>query len=134
LHVGLASVVFFHYIVSLVQLLSECVDFLTVVGSNTLNFTFHCLLEIILILLHSPFLPLLLPSLEDLSCHLLFKLLPLVLKDFARVFLPVAVLLEGQEASQLQTTHSGHYLTLTGPESKNFCSNPVLVSFPRFLS
>jgi hypothetical protein len=101
LHVGLATVVFFHYIVSLIQLLAESVNFLTVVGSNTLNFTFHCLLKIILILLHSPFLPLLLPSLKDLSRHLLFKLLPLVFKDFARVLLPVAVLLEGQEASQL---------------------------------
>jgi hypothetical protein len=48
---------------------------------------------------------------------MLFELFLLVFKYFARVFLPVTVLLEGQKASKLQTAHSGHYLAFTRPQS-----------------
>lgn len=44
------------------------------------------------------------------------ELLLLVFKDFARVFLPVTVLLESQKASELQATHSRHDFAFARPE------------------
>ena len=88
---------------SLIQLLGQHLNFLTITCTYTLNLSLYSLLKSLLVLLFLPHSEILLPSLEYSTQLILLVLLDPVLNHLSCVPLPLVVLLELEEAAELDS-------------------------------
>ena len=116
LHGALHPVVLVQLQVCVVQALAKHFNLFAVVRTDGLDLKFDSLVEVFLFLLLSPSHVRLDPALPNLSQSLLLVVAQTVLYHLARVFAPLSILLELEEATELDSSKPSHRPALVCPE------------------